>query len=57
MSLQSDGEDGEVEGEEGSEVDKSYEVQFAMSPECPEQEEGEEPTTAAEGMIIIIFIP
>ena len=57
MSLQSDGEDGEVEGEEGSEVDKSYEVQFAMSPERPEQEEGEEPTTAAEGMIIIIFIP
>ena len=55
--MQSDDEDGEAEGEEGSEVDKSYEVQFAMSPERPEQDEGEEPTTAAEGMIIIIFIP
>jgi hypothetical protein len=45
LPLQSDGEEGDRE-EDGSDVDKSYEVQFAMSPEPPEQEEGEEPTTA-----------
>lgn len=41
----------EEEGDEGvgSDVDKSYEVQFSMSPEPPEQEE--EGTTTAEGKI------
>ena len=46
LPMQSDGEEGEREDEGvGSDVDKAYDVQFAMSPEPPEQE-GEEPTTA-----------
>ena len=51
LPMQSDGEEeGDREGQgAGSDVDKAYDVQFAMSPEPPEQEE--EPTTA-EGLYI-----
>ena len=47
LSIQSDGEEGDHEDEGvGSDVDKTYEVQFIMSPE-PEEEE----KTTAEGRI------
>jgi hypothetical protein len=57
LPLQSDGEEGDGEAV-GSDVDKNYEVQFAMSPEPPEQqqEEGEEPTTAESSDNIMISL-